>query len=109
MQTRSDNQFRWFLAGQASWFSAYGVQTVLFPYLVVNVLLQGPEGIGLAQMAIMAPSLVLILIGGVLADSMDLRRLLFTIQLVATLPPIALATALLIYGPSYTALLVYAL
>ena len=65
--TAESNQFRWFMAGQASWFSAFGLQAVLFPFLVVNVLLQGPERIGIAQTALMAPSLLLMMVGGALA------------------------------------------
>jgi len=105
-QTR---EFSWFLIGQASWFSAFGVQAVLFPYLIVNVLLQGPEQIGLAQMAMMGPSLLLMLVGGVVADASDLRKLLASLQCVAALPPLALGCALLVYGPTFPALIAYAL
>ena len=105
-QTR---EFSWFLIGQASWFSAFGVQAVLFPYLIVNVLLQGPEQIGLAQMAMMGPSLLLMLVGGVVADASDLRKPLASLQCVAALPPLALGCALLVYGPTFPALIAYAL
>ena len=101
-------QFRWFMAGQASWFSAFGLQAVLFPFLVVNVLLQGPERIGLAQTALMAPSLLLMMLGGALADASDLRRLLIYLQLLAALPPLLLGVTLLLYGPSFGALIAYA-
>ena len=105
----STTQFAWFLAGQASWFSAFGVQAVLFPYLIVNVLLQGPEQIGLAQMSMMGPSLLLMLVGGVVADASDLRKLLFGLQCVAAIPPLVLAWVLILYGPSFSALVIYAL
>ena len=104
-QTR---EFSWFLIGQASWFSAFGVQAVLFPYLIVNVLLQGPEQIGLAQMAMMGPSLLLMLVGGVVADASILRKLLASLQCVAALPP-RTDCALLVYGPTFPALITYAL
>jgi MFS family permease len=100
--------FRWFMAGQASWFSAFGLQAVLFPFLIVNILFQGPEHIGLAQSALMAPSLLLMMLGGAVADANDLRRLLIYLQLLAALPPLVLAATILLYGPSYIALIAYA-
>lgn len=103
-----EQDFRWFMIGQASWFSAFGLQAVLFPFLIVNILLQGPERIGLAQTALMAPSLLLMMLGGALADASDLRRLLMYLQLLAAVPPLLLGVTILLYGPSYTALIVYA-
>lgn len=107
LDTRQQD-FRWFMVGQASWFSAFGLQAVLFPFLIVNILLQGPERIGLAQTALMAPSLLLMMLGGAVADASDLRRLLMYLQLLAALPPLLLGATILLYGPSYTALIAYA-
>lgn len=84
--THQPRQFAWFLALQISWFVAFGIQAVLFPYLIVNVLNESPERVGLAQMCMMAPALLLMLPGGMLADASDLRTLMFRLQLCATLP-----------------------
>ena len=81
----------WFLGGQASWFVAFGLQAVLFPFLVVNVLEESPERVGIAQMCLMAPALALMVPGGMLADASDLRKLLATLQITATAAPLVLA------------------
>ena len=106
---RYSDQFGWFLAGQASWFIAFGIQAVLFPYLVVNVLDASPERVGLAQMCLMAPALVLMLPGGMLADSRDLRGLLVIVQALAMVPVLALAATITAGGATFAALIGYAL
>ena len=85
-------QFRWFLAGQTCWFAAFGVQAVLFPFLVVSVLHESPERVGLAQMCVMLPALALMVPGGMMADAMDLRSLISRLQL-ATMAPVAVLAA----------------
>jgi len=56
-----------YLMIQCSWFTAFGLQMVLFPYLITNRLgLNGTE-LGLANMALSAPSVIFLLIGGVIA------------------------------------------
>ena len=65
-----------YLGGLGSWFSAWGMQAVLFSWLVVGVLRETPERVGVAQFALVAPSLLLLLAGGVTADRVDRRRLL---------------------------------
>lgn len=79
---------------QASWFAGFGLQMVLFPYLVANVLQQDARALGLAQMSLSAPSLVLLLFGGALAERADGRRLLITLHLLAAAPPLVLAAIL---------------
>ena len=53
--------------------------------------------------------MLLMLVGGVVADASDLRKLLASLQCVAALPPLALGCALLVYGPTFPALIAYAL
>ena len=48
--------FRWYLTTHASWFFGMGLQMVIFPYLVAEVLLGSPKMIGIAQMFDMKPS-----------------------------------------------------
>lgn len=45
-----------------------GLQKVLYPWLVVGVLDQSPSRLGLAQLAVLLPSLLFVLPGGVVSD-----------------------------------------
>lgn len=80
-----------YLLVQSSWFVAFGLQMVLFPYLITNRLnLNGVE-LGLANMALSAPSVVFLLVGGVVAERMAGKPLLVLLHLLAALPAILLA------------------
>ncbi len=87
----SDMQFRWYLAGAGAWFAAFGIQQVMFSYLVKTVLHAPPNQIGVAQMSLTAMSTVLLLIGGLVADHMDTRRLLLLCHVTAAVPATILA------------------
>jgi MFS family permease len=69
------NGFSAYLFTHAAWFLAFGVQMVLFPYLVRVVLHEGPIQLGIAQMSLQLPTTLLILIGGFVADRADGRRI----------------------------------
>ncbi|MEQ9315613.1 MAG: MFS transporter [Henriciella sp.] len=91
-----------YLLIQCSWFMAFGLQLVLFPYLITNRLgLDGTE-LGLANMALSGPSVIFLLLGGVVAERASGKSLLFILHLMAALPAIGLAWVLatgnLIYG-----------
>ena len=101
--------FPWYLAGIASWFSSYGMQTIVFPWLVAVVLHEPAARVGIAQMSLSAPSILLMMLGGAVADRADVRRLLVRGHLLAALPPLALAAAIANVGLSYAALIAYAL
>src|SRR5262245_38205211 len=47
--------FPWFVAGLATWFGAWGMQTVLFSWLVVGELHASAEWVSVAQTASMLP------------------------------------------------------
>lgn len=66
----------WFVATVVSWFTAWGMQHVLFSWLVVGVLRADPGVVGIAQTALMLPGVVGLLFGGVVADRLDRRRVL---------------------------------
>lgn len=83
--------FAAYLAGLSSWFVAFGIQTVMFPWLAAVVLRQPPLVVGLAQMALMAPSIVFMLWGGAVADRGDPRSILLRCHLLAAAPPLAMA------------------
>jgi len=60
----------------------------------VGELAASAEWIGVVQMANMLPSLVLLVVGGALADRRDPRGLLTWLHALAALPPLALACAI---------------
>jgi MFS family permease len=101
--------FPWYLAGISSWFGSAGLQTIVFPWLVTVVLHEPAARVGLAQMALMAPSIVLMLLGGAVADRADCRGLLFRGHLVAALPPLLLGAAIAQGRLAYAGLIAYAL
>jgi MFS family permease len=97
----------WFLGGLGSWFGAFGLQSVIFPWLAAVVLGLPAERLGLVQMALMAPSIVFTLLGGMIADRVDTRRLLYRYHVVAALPPLALAAIVAGGGVSSAVLVGY--
>lgn len=98
-----------FLAGMGSWFSAWGMQTVLFQWLVVEALGESAERVGTAQMAVLLPALLFILVGGALADRVDRRRALMTLHALAALSSGGFGLVVASGGLSYERLLAYAL
>lgn len=102
-------QFQLFVGGQTGWYAAWGVRHVLFPWLIVLVLQESPQRVGFAQMAILLPSLFLLLFGGAIADRLDLRKLLLYVQLSAMIPPIILAAMIYAGYLNYTMIVVYGL
>ena len=96
-----------YLAGLASWFVPLGIQMVLFPWLVAVVLHMDAFAVGVAQAALMAPSLLFLPLGGLMADRGNARQLLLRYHLIYALPPLALALVLWSDGLSYPLLIVY--
>jgi len=95
-QTTADGQttLAWYMGGQASWFFSFGLQMVMFPILVANILDETGTRVGIAQMSLSAPAILFMLLGGATADRGDPRTILFRVHLFAAIPPLALATAL---------------
>ena len=91
-----------------TWFAAHGVQNVLFAWLVAMVLRETPQMVGIAQMAMLAPVLVLMLLGGSVADVAGGRRVAMLAQGFALLPSLALLALVLLDALSFQAMLVYA-
>ncbi len=85
--------YRYFLVGVASWFAAWGMQLVLFQWLVVEVLAAAPSRVGTAQLAVMLPSLLLLLLGGAAADRVEPGRLLALLHALGAAAAVALALA----------------
>ena len=82
---------RWYLASSACFLVPGGIQMVLFPWLVAVQLGESAEKVGIAQMAGQIPALALILMGGVIGDRFDQRRILLVIHVLAAIPPLVLA------------------
>lgn len=98
-----------YLAGLGSWFVPLGIQMVLFPWLVAVVLRMDAFAVGVAQTAIMLPSLLFLPLGGLVADRGNPRRLLIRYHLLYALPPLALLVVLSMGGLSYPLLIAYGL
>lgn len=106
--TAPSTAFPAYLAGVASWFVPLGVQMVLFPWLVAVVLRMDAFAVGVAQAAVMAPSLLFLPLGGLVADRGNPRRLLLRYHMLYAAPPLALALLLLAGGTlSYPLLIAY--
>jgi MFS family permease len=97
------------LLASASWFGSWGIQMVMFQWLVVEWLEQPPARVGAAQMAVTLPSLLFLLLGGATADRIDPRRLLAGAHLCATLSVVVLCGLVWSGTLGYAHLLVYGL
>ncbi len=82
--TTAARGFPWYVAGVGTWFGGFGLQQVLFSWLVVGELHAEARWVGVAQSASMVPNFLLILLGGALADRLDRRRLLIRLHLLAS-------------------------
>ena len=99
----------YYLVGTGTWFLAYGIQSVMFAWLVTMVLRESPERVGFAQMALLLPGTLLILIGGSYSDRFGGRRVVVLAQTFAVL---ASAYLLFIVGGdrlTYPLIVAYAL
>ena len=101
--------YRWFTAAVGSWFGAFGMQGVLFAWILVGELNAESEWVGIAQTATMIPSLFLLMIGGATADHFDPRRLLIVLHILAPIPVLALAGAAFADALSIPLVLAFAL
>lgn len=105
----SHRGYGYFVLGVATWFAAWGAQSVLFAWLVVGVLEADASRVGTAQMSGMLPSLLFLLVGGAFADRVDVRRMLPWLYALAFLLSALLLAAVLAGRLSYPLLIVYAL
>ena len=85
-ESSGPDRFQFYLAGLGSSAVAMGLQVVIFPWLVVGVLHEPADRVGLAQMAVMLPNLLFILLGGALSDNRHLGSYLFRLYLMYLLP-----------------------
>ena len=92
-----------------TWFAAHGVQSVLFAYLVTMTLRETPQLVGVAQMAMLMPAMLLMLFAGSVADALGGRRVALVAQSCAVLPSLGLLALLWLDALSFPAMLGYAL
>lgn len=78
-----DTRFGAYLFANGAWFLAFGVQMVLFPYLVRVILGEDEVRFGFAQMMMQLPTALLILVGGFVADRVDGQRAVMLASLAA--------------------------
>ena len=98
----------YYLLGASSWFLAFGMQTVLFAWLVTMVLRESPEMVGVAQMTLLLPGTLLILAGGAFADRYGGRRMAAAGQSAAILAPLMLLLLVVSDRLTFAGMLLYA-
>ncbi len=101
--------FHLYLLGTGSWFFAFGIQSVMFAWLVTMVLHESPQMVGIAQMTMLIPTMLLILVGGSLADIIGGRRIVIVAQTIAALPPLFLFIVILRDQLTLTTMIGYAI
>jgi len=101
--------FHLYLLGTGSWFLAFGIQSVMFAWLVTMVLHEAPSMVGIAQMTMLIPTMLLILVGGSLADIIGGRRIVLVAQSVAIVPPLFLCIVLATGNLSFRSMICYAI
>jgi MFS family permease len=89
----SSQQARWYFASVGTFMVPQGIQSVLLPYLLAIQLQQPAQRFGLTLMLGQLPMLLLLLVGGWLADRVDARRLLIGLHLAGLIVPLLLALA----------------
>ncbi len=99
----------YYLLGTGSWFFAFGIQSVVFAWLVTIVLHETPKMVGLAQMALLIPATLLMLIGGSLADQYGGRRIVIIAQAAAALAPLYLVALVVLDSLDYQGVIIFAI
>lgn len=97
----------WYMSGIWLYFSAAGIQGVMFPWLIAIVLHEPSTRVGFAQMTMMLPMLILTLFGGALADRMELRSHLRRLQIMQMVPPVLLGIIIYTGHLSYGVMLFF--
>ena len=75
----------WYVVAVATWFLSNGLNGVIVPALVTQELRAGAGALTIAQTASQVPTILLILVGGTVADRLDRRALLIGLYAAAAL------------------------
>jgi len=97
-----------YLIATSTWFFAFGMQSVVFAWLVTIVLREPAELVGWAQTALLLPGMLLILLAGAIADRLGPDRQALWAQIFAALIPWVLIAAIQAGMLSYPVMVVYA-
>jgi len=84
-----------------------GLQKVLYPWLIVGVLNESPSRLGLAQLAVLLPSLLFVLPAGVISDRRHRGSWLSLLYLLYLLPIGVLAISFGFASPQFSYVLIY--
>jgi MFS family permease len=103
------SDYNWYMLAVGGFVIPGGIQTVLFPWLIVVELQESAERLGIAQTASMLPGLVIILFAGLVADRVGSRKILIVVHILAALPVLLLALLIFNGYLFYPVLLIYAL
>ena len=108
--TRSPQSFSaaWFLGSVATYMVPNGIQMVMLSYLMAIELNQSPGSFGVTQMVGQLPLLLFLLMGGWVADRVDNRRWLMTLQGIGMVMPLLLAVLIWKGLASEASILLYA-
>jgi hypothetical protein len=83
--------FAWYLTSSSLWMAAMSLQGFLITWMMVGVLAEPADRVGTGRALIELPGLLVLFVGGVLADRTDARRLLIGLHLAIALPSFAIA------------------
>ncbi len=98
----------YYMFGTGSWFLAFGIQGVMFAWLVTMVLRESPEMVGLAQMTLLLPAMLFMLVGGSYADRLGGRRMAIIAQLASVVAPLMLLVVVWLDQLTLSSMLLYA-
>ncbi|HTK99665.1 MAG TPA: MFS transporter [Pseudomonadales bacterium] len=83
--------FAWYLTSSSLWMAAMSLQGFLITWMMVGILQAPADRVGFGRALIEMPGLAILLIGGVLADRTDGRRLLVGMHLAIAIPSVVIA------------------
>lgn len=107
--TIRETRFPAYLFAHGAWFLAFGVQMVLFPYLVRVILEENEVRFGIAQMCLQLPTTLFILIGGFAADRTNPQRIVVATYALSVVTFSALGLLVISGALSYGLIIFYAL
>ncbi len=99
----------WYLTSASLWMAGMSLQGFLITWMLVGILETPADRVGYGRALIELPALVVILLGGVLADRVEGRALLTRLHLVMALPGLGIAWVVGAELLSFWAIIVFGL
>ena len=103
------SQITWYNTGYGLWMAALSIQQLVVTWIMVGIMGESPERVGMAQMLIGIPGLAILLWAGAVGDRTDARQLLIRVHYLSAIPPLLLALAITVEWLSLMLLIVLAL